>query len=65
MPRHLTTLFYDEPLRGMGRVRAERRMEHESTRETRSFLLSFPAVKTFAYAVRSHWGMENSLHSRA
>ena len=49
-------------LRGIGMVRAERRMEYEITRETRYFLLSFPSVKTFAYAVRSHWGIENSLH---
>ena len=49
-------------LRGIGMVRAERRMPHEITRETRYFLLSFPSVKTLAYAVRSHWGIENSLH---
>ena len=49
-------------LRGIGMVRAERRMDQEITRETRYFLLSFPSVKTFAYAVRSHWGIENSLH---
>jgi predicted transposase YbfD/YdcC len=49
-------------LRGIGMVRAERRMEHEITKETRYFLLSFPSVKTFAYAVRGHWGIENSLH---
>jgi predicted transposase YbfD/YdcC len=45
-------------LQGIGMVRAERRMEHETTKEIRYFLLSFPAVKTFAYAVRSHWGIE-------
>ncbi len=49
-------------LRGIGMVRAERRMHHEITKETRYFLLSFPGVKTFAYAVRSHWGIENSVH---
>ena len=49
-------------LRGIGMVRAERRVEQEITRETRYFLLSFPSVNTFAYAVRSHWGIENSLH---
>ncbi len=48
-------------LRGIGVVRAERRMEHKSTKETRYFLLSFSSVKTFADAVRSHWGIENSL----
>jgi predicted transposase YbfD/YdcC len=51
-----------EGLQGIGMVRAERRMEHETTKETRYFLLSFPSVKTFAYAVRSHWGIENSVH---
>ena len=43
-------------------VRAERRLPHEITKETRYFLLSFPSAKTFAYAVRSHWGIENSVH---
>ncbi len=44
-------------LRGIGMVRAERRIEQEITRETRYFLLSFSSVKTFARAVRSHWGI--------
>lgn len=43
-------------------VRAERRIDQEVSVETRYFLLSFSSVKTFAYAVRSHWGIENSLH---
>jgi predicted transposase YbfD/YdcC len=46
----------------IGMVRAERRIEQEISRETRYFLLSFPSVQTFADAVRSHWGIENSLH---
>jgi predicted transposase YbfD/YdcC len=49
-------------LRGIGVVRAERRMAQKTTKETRYFLLSFSSVKTFATAVRSHWGIENSLH---
>jgi predicted transposase YbfD/YdcC len=49
-------------LQGIGMVRAERRIKHEITKETRYFLLSFPSVKSFAYAVRSHWGIENSVH---
>jgi len=49
-------------LRGIGIVRAERRMEQQTTKETRYFLLSFSSVRTFATAVRSHWGIENSLH---
>jgi predicted transposase YbfD/YdcC len=44
-------------LRGIGMVRAERRINQEVIKHTRYFLLSFPAVKTFAYAVRSHWGI--------
>jgi predicted transposase YbfD/YdcC len=47
---------------GIGMVRAERRIKDEVSRETRYFLLSFPSVNTFATAVRSHWGIENSLH---
>jgi predicted transposase YbfD/YdcC len=49
-------------LQAIGMVRAERRIEQEVSLETRYFLLSFPSVKTFAYAVRGHWGIENSLH---
>lgn len=49
-------------LQGIGIVRAERRMEQQVTKETRYFLLSFSSVTTFAKAVRSHWGIENSLH---
>lgn len=49
-------------LQALGMVRAERRIHQEVSRETRYFLLSFSSVQTFAYAVRSHWGIENSLH---
>jgi len=49
-------------LQALGMVRAERRIDQEISRETRYFLLSFPSVQTFAHAVRSHWGIENSLH---
>jgi predicted transposase YbfD/YdcC len=49
-------------LRGIGVVRAERRMEQTTTKETRYFLLSFSSVTPFAPAIRSHWGIENSLH---
>lgn len=47
---------------GIGMVRSERRIKDEVSRETRYFLLSFSSVNTFATAVRSHWGIENSLH---
>jgi len=49
-------------LRAIGVVRAQRRMEHQTTQETRAFLLSFSSVSQFATAVRSHWGIENSVH---
>ncbi len=49
-------------LSGIGMVRAQRRIGQEITQETRYFLLSFPKVKTFAHAVRSHWGVENCVH---
>ena len=49
-------------LQGIGMVQAERRIGQEITRETRYYLLSFTGVHTFAYAVRSHWGIENSVH---
>src|SRR5947209_16158575 len=49
-------------LRGIGIVRAERRIGQEIAKETRYFLLSFCSVKTFAYAVRRHWGVENCVH---
>ena len=49
-------------LQAIGMVRAERRIAQQISRETRYFLLSFPSVQTFARAVRSHWGIENSLH---
>jgi predicted transposase YbfD/YdcC len=49
-------------LRGIGMVRSHRQINEEVSQEIRYFLLSFPSVKTFARAVRSHWGIENSLH---
>jgi hypothetical protein len=45
-------------LRGIGMVRAQRRIDQEITRETRYFLPSFSSVKTFASAVRSHWELK-------
>ena len=49
-------------VRGIGMVQAERRMGEAITQQTRYYLLSFPCVKTFAHAVRGHWGIENSVH---
>jgi predicted transposase YbfD/YdcC len=49
-------------VRGIGMVQAERRMGEAITQQTRYYLLSFPCVKTFAHAVRGHWGIEDSVH---
>ncbi len=51
-----------EELQGIGMVRSERRIGQERTQEIRYYLLSFSEVNTFAYAVRSHWGIENRMH---
>ena len=51
-------------LLSFGRVESERRIGEEVTRERRFYISSLNGkdAKTFAYAVRSHWGIENKLH---
>jgi predicted transposase YbfD/YdcC len=51
-------------LRSIGMVFSERQEGHKKpSMETRYFISSLPAkVKTFARAVRNHWGIETSLH---
>jgi predicted transposase YbfD/YdcC len=51
-------------LRSLGMVYSERTVGKEDTTcEARFFISSLkPKVKTFARAVRGHWGIENSLH---
>jgi len=49
-------------LQAIGMVRSQRRIQQEVSQETRYYLLSFSSVKQLALAVRSHWGIENSLH---
>lgn len=50
-------------LRSIGMVPSERRIGQIITKETRYYILSFVRkVQTFAKAVRSHWGIENSVH---
>jgi predicted transposase YbfD/YdcC len=44
-------------LQGIGMVRSQRQIHQKVSQEARYFLLSFPSVKTFARAVRSHWGI--------
>jgi len=52
-----------EGLKSVGMVESVREVEGESQIERRYFLSSLPlGVKTFARAVRSHWGVENKLH---
>ena len=50
-------------LRAIGMVVSERRIGLEVTSETRYYLLSFSRdVQRFATSIRSHWGIENSVH---
>jgi predicted transposase YbfD/YdcC len=50
-------------LRAIGMVESERRIGQEVTIETRYYILSFAKdVHRFATSVRSHWGIENSVH---
>jgi predicted transposase YbfD/YdcC len=62
----LDTLRTREFWRGLatiGMVEAERSMNGETTLEQRYYILSLPNnAKTFGYAVRSHWGIENAVH---
>ena len=53
-----------EGWRSLGMVFSERQVgDGEVTAETRFFLSSLaPKVKTFARAVRGHWGIENAVH---
>jgi predicted transposase YbfD/YdcC len=47
----------------IGMVQSERRIGQKVTKETRYYIISFDRkVRTFASAVRSHWGIENSVH---
>jgi len=48
---------------GIGMVRRERTLHGVTTSETSYYLLSgTPTVRTFAHAVRGHWGIENQVH---
>jgi predicted transposase YbfD/YdcC len=50
-------------LRSVAMVVAERRMDAESSRETRYYLSSLPGdAMRLGDAVRGHWGIENCLH---
>ena len=48
---------------GIGMVVRERTVGQVTTQETGYYLLSgTPTAKTFAHAVRGHWGIENQVH---
>ena len=50
-------------LRSIGMVQSERTIGEKTTTETRYYIMSFArGAQTFAKAVRSHWGIENSVH---
>lgn len=50
-------------LRSIGMVQVRRCIGEQTTESTRYYLSSLEAnAATFAHAVRSHWGIENSLH---
>jgi predicted transposase YbfD/YdcC len=50
-------------LSSVGMVQAERRVGTEVSRETRYYLSSLaPSARTLNDAVRSHWGIENTVH---
>jgi predicted transposase YbfD/YdcC len=47
---------------GVGMVYSEVEKNGKITEEVRFFITSLTNINTFAKAVRSHWGIENSLH---
>jgi predicted transposase YbfD/YdcC len=50
-------------IRSIGAAESSREKEGEVTVERRRFISSLPAdAQQFAKTVRSHWGIENSLH---
>jgi len=49
-------------LAAIGKVQSFVEEKGQKTEETRYFITSLTDIETFANAVRSHWGIENSLH---
>ena len=50
-------------LRSIGMVQSERTIGEKVTKEVRYYIISFEKnIHTFAGAVRTHWGIENSVH---
>ncbi len=65
-PEYIAYLNADQSwkgLRSIGMVRSQRHIGEQITQETRYYLMSLAGkAKTFARAVRGHWGIENSVH---
>ncbi len=65
-PRYLSDLRQGrkwKSLRSVAQVQLERRVGEQVTVETRYYLSSLPGqAKQIQQAVRSHWGIENSVH---
>lgn len=52
-----------EGLKSFGMIESLREVDGQTTTERRYYLSSLPLdIKTFARAVRSHWGVENKVH---
>jgi predicted transposase YbfD/YdcC len=49
-------------LKAIGMVESQVTQKGKTTTERRFYITSLTDIKTFAKAVRSHWGIENSLH---
>ena len=49
-------------LQSLGMVRSKVTCDGKETEDTRYYISSITDIKNFATAVRSHWGIENSLH---
>jgi predicted transposase YbfD/YdcC len=60
--RWLNTRHPHWPLKGIGFVESIRIIRGKESKETRYFITTHKDVRKFAYAVRSHWGIENSAH---
>lgn len=64
VPDYFTEKYTWEGLKSLGRVVSSRLIKGILTTETRYFISSLKATEAtrFANGVRSHWGIENSLH---
>jgi predicted transposase YbfD/YdcC len=49
-------------LKSIGMIESERRVNDKTSIDRRYYLCTLSDVKSFSYATRAHWGIENSLH---